>query len=212
MTSSDRPAFSMLMARMTTAFRSRPLPAYTEDGFFELLEDLRLDQVCVAVGRAVKESRWRKPVPLELREFVLGAPDEQAALAWSTVKRLVHWPALLRKFELRDAWVVAFVVDSMGGWEELESWPDLDRRREEFIKGFHRAVFEVQHRRLPLTRKPQDNVAIVWSHLAEPPPLTRDGDLWKPVTLSAVLTPDQEAERIRDVRTVLAAASCGGLG
>jgi hypothetical protein len=216
-TRDDRPAFDVQMQRLGAAFT--PLSEGAIEAYFHALDDLSIEQVCIAVGRAVSELRSR-PVPAVLRELVLGTAEQREALAWSATKHLVALPRL-RDFTLCicDALFIAVAVEDLGGWDVLERRIALDFTRQQFLAIYRDLVYRERHDLLGVStdemRRMRRSVANERHRaglMALPVPQTLvDAGAVDPVR-SKELTPDREAEQIDNLRTILAAAGRGGFG
>jgi hypothetical protein len=138
-TPDDFPGFVLQMQRLNAAFK--PLSESAQKIYFQALGDLTIEEVRVAVGRAVSELRSR-PVPAVLRDLVFGTPQQREALAWAAVKRLLEWPPMLRDIHLRlcDAPLIVAAVMTMGGWEDLEGLTTFKSTREEFLQAYREVV------------------------------------------------------------------------
>lgn len=102
-------------------------------GYWLGLQDLSLESIQRAVGRAVREFK-RLPAPAEVRELAgVTGPSERAVVAWSDVLKAVpRGPYKHIDFEDR---VCNAVIRTLGGWPtfferfcdaESEKWARLD--------------------------------------------------------------------------------------
>jgi hypothetical protein len=80
MTRADAPAFSTLLAGLAETF-DVTLTATRTELYFRALEDLPLEAVQEAAGKALRQSRFF-PKPAELRDFVTETHQEAGELAW----------------------------------------------------------------------------------------------------------------------------------
>ncbi len=82
-------------------------------GYWIALEDLTLEQIQQACYQAMRSSKFI-PKPSELREMVLGKPDDHAMMAWSdTLKAIPIGP--YKHIDFSDKLINA-TVRNLGGW------------------------------------------------------------------------------------------------
>lgn len=87
-------------------------------GYWIALNDLTLEQIQQACYSAMRCSK-HIPKPAELREFVLGTPEDAAELAWSDVLRAVPLGAY-KHVDFSDKLINA-CVRNLGGWPNFLS-------------------------------------------------------------------------------------------
>jgi hypothetical protein len=117
-TPADADAFVRELAPLNLVFPRDELTPAAQVVYFEALRDLTLDQVRVAVARAIRESRFM-PKPAELRTFALGTDEERAALAWGRAHRAaLKGYGTHRPLDFADP-VLHAAVTAMGGWGQL---------------------------------------------------------------------------------------------
>lgn len=80
MTRADAPAFSTLLAGLAETF-DVTLTATRTELYFRALEDLPLEAVQEAAGKALRQCRFF-PKPAELRDYVTESHEEAGEMAW----------------------------------------------------------------------------------------------------------------------------------
>lgn len=88
MTNSDRESFARMLFALGDTF-NEPVSDLRTEAYFDALGDLPIMDVLAAGRRALAECRFF-PRPVELRELIAGSTDDNAELAWATVRRMVQ--------------------------------------------------------------------------------------------------------------------------
>lgn len=87
--------------------------------YFEALSDLPLEAVFAGLV-AARRTRTFFPKPAEVREAILGAPDDRAAQAWLRLLTAVETIGTGESVDFADPALHA-AIEAMGGWRELWS-------------------------------------------------------------------------------------------
>jgi hypothetical protein len=140
MTEHDQPGFmSRVMGPLYLNFGKEPDAALSAL-YFQALRDLALVDLAKATEEAIQH-RTFFPKVAELREIVLGTPEERAAIAWTRA----HNAALkgcgtYRPLDFGDP-VIHATIAAMGGWAELyvlgfrdAEGVDVAVKRKEFVQ------------------------------------------------------------------------------
>ena len=102
--------------------------------YFEALADLPLESVVTGLTTARQQVRLSLlPTPGEIRRFIEGSPDDQAALAWQRVWQAFKTVGTYESVDFGDP-AIHGVLDQMGGWAQAWRWERLPERDLGFVR------------------------------------------------------------------------------
>jgi hypothetical protein len=147
MTRADFKPFTEEFALLAEVF-NEPLSATRIQTYFMALDDLPLEQIVGAMRTAHGQLRFF-PKPVELRELLLGSPEEQSEVAWSRARQAFQrGVGAYRPIDFEDP-ILHATVTAIGGWGRLHSLGF--RGTEEVTVAVARKEF-LQHYRIFLRR------------------------------------------------------------
>ena len=108
--------------------------------YFSALSDLTLMQVRTGVERVIRERKTATmPKPAEIREAVIGNPEDRAQLAAALVYEAIHKVGAYQSVQFADK-IAQLVVERLGGWVKLCVELEWEWAKKDFVKLYEAAV------------------------------------------------------------------------
>jgi hypothetical protein len=117
MTDDDVVQFAHAMLALAETF-NEPLTQVRQEAYFRALCDLSIDDVQYAVAAAIRTGRYF-PRPVELRECVIGSPEQLAEERWGEVSRQVARVGYTGTPSFTDPLVLRAIERLWGSWMNL---------------------------------------------------------------------------------------------
>lgn len=136
MTDDDKTRFALAIASLAEVF-DKSLSSNVIKAYFEALHGFDIEQVERSVVIAKRMCQFF-PRPANLIEFIIGDPQDRAAIAWARFTKALDYVGTYQSVNFNDP-VLHAVVVGMGGWQEMWRLSRLDDnelgyKRAEFMK------------------------------------------------------------------------------
>lgn len=124
----EKTQFAQLLVALGETM-NEPVSELRTEMYHALLDDLPFDTVRVAAHQYALRGRFF-PKPADLREIVLGTPEDQAEIAWAYVRREVRRVGWIGTPNWPDEATRRAAMELFGGWRALcenlaESGPEM---------------------------------------------------------------------------------------
>jgi hypothetical protein len=114
MTGNDAVGFARLMKGLSVVF-DKELPDGLTDIYFRALSEFDFKAVERAVERAITGCKFF-PKPAELRELIVGSPEDQGSIAWETAMTAFRKAGYWNSVVFEDGGIGQAIVTVFGGW------------------------------------------------------------------------------------------------
>jgi hypothetical protein len=138
------PEFGDLMLKLGAAFCHK-IDELTVRVYAKALNDIPLDALRVAFGRAVCEWKGFGPIPrvADLRGYLGPGVEDAALIQWAALNRAASEVGAYVSLDLDDGATAEALVQVFGGWPAFcaaEEGPAFGAKRQEFLAAYRHAV------------------------------------------------------------------------
>ncbi len=135
MTRADMPQLAQILAMLAETF-NEPVSELRAEGYYIALEDLEIDRINRGALESLKVCRFF-PRPVEIRDLVLGTPEERAQREWDQLVFEVRRVGYIGEPKILDDITLEIISTTWGGWKRLcETLPAAGFQQLAFMKRF----------------------------------------------------------------------------
>ena len=117
MTRADMPALAQLLAMLAETF-NEPVSELRAEGYYIALEDLPIESIQRGAKDALTLCKFF-PKPIEIRDFVVGTPEERAHNEWDMLVSEVRRVGYIGTPGIVDQSTLEVIANTWGSWRRL---------------------------------------------------------------------------------------------